>query len=124
MATRASRRHVAKAITAARSARIVSPTPRDHVTTVPDSTIASTNAGMPIVAATPRLNASVRSDSPKRANRRGSIVSSTPNSSGITMKPTTVAAPATMKTSRMSSTSPTKRRPTSDMKSSAAIPSP
>ena len=40
------------------------------------------------------------------------------------MNPTTVADPATMKTSRMSSTSPTKRRPTSVMNSSAASPTP
>lgn len=106
------------------AAMIVSPTPRDQVTTVPASTTASTSAGMPIIAATPRPSARVRSGSPNRANRRGSMVSSTPNSSGRTTNPTMVAAPTTMNTSRMSSTSPTKRRLTRVRNNSAAIPTP
>ena len=52
VATRAIRMHVPNASSAESRARIVSPTPRDHVTTVPASTIASANAGMPMNAAT------------------------------------------------------------------------
>ena len=97
-----------------RSARIVSPTPRDQVTTVPASTIAEDE----------RRDADHRGQRRDRAPACGRAGRTARTGADPSCRRRRTAAgarrtrprsptPATMKTSRMSSTSPTKRRPTS-----------